>query len=55
VYQVTSFALEFRPQKNFGIGLGLATTDIRASNRGEDPWSVTYRYSGVTAYLATSF
>ncbi|MGD8376031.1 MAG: hypothetical protein PVF68_07815 [Acidobacteriota bacterium] len=54
-YQDTSLLLEFRPQRHFAIGVGIAGTDLRVKQTGEDPWSVDYRFSGVVGYLGTSF
>lgn len=41
--------------RHFGIGEGLASTDITVAYTGDDPYRVDYRYSGVLFHLRGSF
>lgn len=41
--------------RHFGIGGGLASTDISVTYTGDDPYRVDFRYSGVLLHLRGSF
>jgi hypothetical protein len=41
--------------KHFGVGAGLASSNLKFTKSGEDPWSVDYRYSGFLLYFTGAF
>jgi len=41
--------------RHFGIGGGLASTDISVTYTGDDPYRIDFRYSGVLLHLRGSF
>jgi hypothetical protein len=41
--------------RHFGIGGGIASTDISVAYTGDDPYRVDYRYSGILFHLRGSF
>lgn len=41
--------------RHFGIGGGLASTDITVIYNGDDPYRIDYRYSGILFHLRGSF
>lgn len=41
--------------RHFGIGGGVASTDITVAYNGDDPYRIDYRYSGVLFHLRGSF
>ena len=41
--------------RHFGIGGGVASTDITVSYTGDDPYRIDYRYSGILFHLRGSF
>jgi hypothetical protein len=41
--------------RHFGIGGGLASTDISVTYTGDDPYRIDYRYSGILFHLRGSF
>jgi len=49
------FTVDWFFTRHFGIGGGLASTDITFAYTGEDPYRVDYRYSGVLFHLRGSF
>ncbi len=41
--------------RHFGIGGGIASTDITVTYNGDDPYRIDYRYSGILFHLRGSF
>ena len=41
--------------RHFGIGGGVASTDIQVTYNGDDPYRIDYRYSGILFHLRGSF
>jgi hypothetical protein len=41
--------------RNFGVGAGLASSNLKFTKSGDDPWSVDYRYSGFLFYVTGVF
>jgi hypothetical protein len=41
--------------KHFGVGGGFASSNLKFTSSGDDPWSVDYRYSGFLLYFTGVF
>jgi len=41
--------------RHVGIGAGLASSNLKFTKSGDDPWSVDYRYSGFLFYVSGVF
>jgi hypothetical protein len=50
-----TFTVDWFFTRHFGIGGGLASTDIAFADLGSDPYRIDYRYSGVLVHLRGSF
>jgi hypothetical protein len=50
-----SFTADWFFTRHFGIGGGIASTDISVTYNGQDPYRVDYRYSGILFHLRGSF
>lgn len=51
----TQVTLEWFFTRHFGIGGGLAATDIQVAYTGDDPYRIEYSYSGVLFHVRGSF
>ena len=49
------FTVDWFFTRHFGIGGGVASTDISVAYTGDDPYRVDYRYSGILFHLRGSF
>jgi hypothetical protein len=54
-YAWTRATVDWYFVRNVGLGAGLASSNLKFTDSGDDPWSVDYHYSGFLLYVSGVF